>query len=54
MDRTSGDHVGRRIIQVHWTFPPTTGGVESHIADLARMLTEKGLERFCCVNFRCA
>ena len=40
----SQDHVGRRIIQVHWTFPPTTGGVESHIADLARMLTEEGLE----------
>jgi glycosyltransferase involved in cell wall biosynthesis len=31
-------------MQVHWTFPPTTGGVESHIADLARMLTEEGLE----------
>jgi glycosyltransferase involved in cell wall biosynthesis len=23
------------ILQVHWTFPPTTGGVESHVADLA-------------------
>jgi glycosyltransferase involved in cell wall biosynthesis len=44
MDRASGDHVGRRIMQVHWTFPPTTGGVESHIADLARMLTEEGLK----------
>jgi len=43
-DRRSGDHVGCRILQVHWTFPPTTGGVESHIADLARMLTEEGLE----------
>jgi glycosyltransferase involved in cell wall biosynthesis len=44
MNRTSTDHVGRRIMQVHWTFPPTTGGVESHIADLARMLTEEGLK----------
>jgi glycosyltransferase involved in cell wall biosynthesis len=44
MDSPSGDHVGRRIMQVHWTFPPTTGGVESHITDLARMLTEAGLK----------
>lgn len=27
---------------VHWTFPPTTGGVESHLADLARLLSRAG------------
>ncbi|MEA5537055.1 glycosyltransferase family 4 protein [Crocosphaera sp. XPORK-15E] len=27
---------------LHWTMPPTTGGVESHIADLALALTEAG------------
>lgn len=30
------------ILQVHWTVPPTTGGVESHIVDLSRWLAHKG------------
>jgi glycosyltransferase involved in cell wall biosynthesis len=31
-------HVGL----LHWTFPPTTGGVESHLADLSRGLARGG------------
>jgi glycosyltransferase involved in cell wall biosynthesis len=31
-----------RVGLVHWAVPPTTGGVESHVADLALMLTELG------------
>ncbi|HLI82760.1 MAG TPA: glycosyltransferase family 4 protein [Bryobacteraceae bacterium] len=31
-----------RIGLVHWAVPPTTGGVESHVVDLARCLTELG------------
>jgi len=31
-----------RIGLIHWAFPPTTGGVESHVADLARMLSLAG------------
>jgi glycosyltransferase involved in cell wall biosynthesis len=27
---------------IHWTFPPTTGGVESHLADLSRLLSQAG------------
>jgi glycosyltransferase involved in cell wall biosynthesis len=30
------------ILLVHWTFPPTTGGVESHLADLAGGLADRG------------
>jgi len=33
-----------RILEVHWTFPPTTGGVESHLADLSRQLAARGCE----------
>lgn len=33
-----------RVALVHWTAPPTTGGVESHLADLARFLTVLGAE----------
>jgi glycosyltransferase involved in cell wall biosynthesis len=33
---------GLRIGLVHWSMPPTTGGVESHVADLAVSLTELG------------
>jgi glycosyltransferase involved in cell wall biosynthesis len=31
-----------RVAIVHWAFPPTTGGVESHLADLARLLSARG------------
>jgi len=30
------------VLLIHWTFPPTTGGVESHVADLARALAARG------------
>jgi glycosyltransferase involved in cell wall biosynthesis len=30
------------ILQIHWCFPPTTGGVESHVADLAAAMARKG------------
>ena len=30
-----------RLVLVHWAFPPTTGGVESHLADLARLLAAR-------------
>jgi glycosyltransferase involved in cell wall biosynthesis len=33
-----------RVLQVHWAFPPTTGGVESHVADLSAGLAEQGCE----------
>jgi glycosyltransferase involved in cell wall biosynthesis len=33
-----------RVLQVHWAFPPTTGGVESHVADLATGLAERGCD----------
>lgn len=33
-----------RVLQMHWTFPPTTGGVESHVADLAAGLVGRGCE----------
>jgi glycosyltransferase involved in cell wall biosynthesis len=33
-----------RIAHVHWAFPPTTGGVESHLYDLARLQTARGHE----------
>ncbi len=35
---------GFRLVLVHWAFPPTTGGVESHLADLARLLAARGCE----------
>jgi glycosyltransferase involved in cell wall biosynthesis len=31
-----------RIAHVHWAFPPTTGGVESHLFDLARRQADAG------------
>jgi len=31
-----------RIAHVHWAFPPTTGGVESHLYDLARLQVSCG------------
>lgn len=33
-----------RVALVHWTAPPTTGGVESHLVDLARFLAARGAE----------
>jgi glycosyltransferase involved in cell wall biosynthesis len=33
-----------RVLQVHWAFPPTTGGVESHVADLSAGLAARGCE----------
>jgi glycosyltransferase involved in cell wall biosynthesis len=33
-----------RVLQVHWTFPPTTGGVESHVADLSAGLAARGCQ----------
>ena len=30
------------ILQIHWSFPPTTGGVESHVSDLAAALAARG------------
>ncbi len=42
-----GSRVGRdrvAVALVHWTFAPTTGGVESHLADLARLLAAAGSE----------
>ncbi len=35
---------GLRVAIVHWAFPPTTGGVESHLADLSRLLSVRGCE----------
>jgi len=31
-----------RIAHVHWAFPPTTGGVESHLSDLTRIQAASG------------
>jgi glycosyltransferase involved in cell wall biosynthesis len=31
-----------RIVHLHWAYPPTTGGVESHLAELARAQVEGG------------
>lgn len=31
-----------RVGLVHWAFPPTTGGVESHLHDLASVLADRG------------
>jgi|SRR5579864_1351812 len=33
-----------KVLQVHWTFPPTTGGVESHLADLSAALAKRDCE----------
>ena len=33
-----------RVLQVHWAFPPTTGGVESHVADLSAGLAARGCD----------
>jgi glycosyltransferase involved in cell wall biosynthesis len=32
------------VLHLHWTFPPTTGGVESHLSDLARLQARDGWE----------
>jgi len=32
------------VLQIHWAFPPTTGGVESHVADLSAGLAARGCE----------
>ena len=32
-----------RVGILHWTFHPTTGGTESHIDDMARLLAERGI-----------
>jgi glycosyltransferase involved in cell wall biosynthesis len=32
----------RGILHVHWAFPPTTGGVESHLYELARLQAGRG------------
>jgi len=31
-----------RVVLAHWSFPPTTGGVESHLSDLAAALSRAG------------
>src|SRR3990172_8921096 len=31
------------VALAHWTFAPTTGGVESHISDRARLLLQAGV-----------
>jgi glycosyltransferase involved in cell wall biosynthesis len=31
-----------RIAHVHWAYPPTTGGVESHLADVIRLQRARG------------
>jgi glycosyltransferase involved in cell wall biosynthesis len=33
-----------RIGLIHWAFAPTTGGVESHLADLGRLFTQVGCQ----------
>ena len=38
----AGPRARVRVGLVHWAIPPTTGGVESHVADLAGSLTELG------------
>lgn len=30
------------VVHIHWAFPPTTGGVESHLADLGRLQSAAG------------
>ena len=30
------------ILEIYWCFPPTTGGVESHVADLAAAMAKRG------------
>jgi len=34
--------VNGSVLHLHWTFPPTTGGVESHLSDLARLQARAG------------
>jgi glycosyltransferase involved in cell wall biosynthesis len=34
--------IRRSIALVHWAFPPTVGGVESHLADYAASLAQRG------------
>ena len=33
-----------RVLQIHWALPPTTGGVESHVADLSVGLAARDCE----------
>jgi glycosyltransferase involved in cell wall biosynthesis len=33
-----------RVLHVHWAFPPTTGGVESHVAHLCTGLAARGCD----------
>jgi glycosyltransferase involved in cell wall biosynthesis len=35
---------GLTVGLVHWALPPTIGGVESHLADYIRLLTQRGVE----------
>jgi glycosyltransferase involved in cell wall biosynthesis len=37
-----GGFLPNGILQIHWCFPPTTGGVESHVADLATAMAKRG------------
>lgn len=41
-DERPGAPAGDGILQIHWSFPPTTGGVESHVAGFAEALTRRG------------
>jgi glycosyltransferase involved in cell wall biosynthesis len=34
--------VSGSVLHIHWTFPPTTGGVESYLLDLARLQARLG------------
>jgi len=36
------DAAALRVAHIHWAFPPTTGGVESHLFDLARLQNDAG------------
>ncbi len=39
-----------RVLQISHAFPPTYGGVESHVQDLARRLTTRGHDVMCLVG----
>lgn len=34
--------MSRSVLHIHWALAPTTGGVESHLADLGRLQAERG------------
>ena len=42
MDRRSGGFHVRRVALVHWKIPPTVGGVESSLVDLAAVVRSLG------------